>query len=375
MRWFLIFLFLPLLLFADKGSNVTLPYDQVIEGDFFAFGETVEISGTITGDLYILASQAFVDGVVKGDLLIAAGTGEIEGDIEGNVRALGGRILLGGRVGHNATVMGGSIDVSSACSVENNLVLAGGNLDMGGVVHGVATILGSGARISGTLLGPSKAYVGTLRIGPKAKLIGSLLFSAHRGATIDPRAEITGVLTEKPGPFKEVFRGDVLGRLQFGSHLLAYLMNFVYSLLVGIILLRLFRESTLFAVNALDKKPSRALWYGLVLLVVFSLAALVLLATVLGAPFAIALIALNVIGFYSAKVLFLLWISARFSKKRPLEPTLSRFVPLLLVYFAVMTLPYVGMLLSFIATLLGLGALVFTYSETRLMRLKGAAAS
>ena len=325
MRWLVILFLFPLFLFAERGSNVTVAYDEVIEGDYFAFGETVEISGTITGDLYILASQAFVDGVVKGDLLIAAGTGEIEGNIEGNVRAIGGRILLDGRIGHDATVAGGSVDVSSACNVENNLVLAGGNLDMGGTVHGAARILGSSARISGTLLGISKAYVGTLRISSRAKILGSLLFSAHRGATIDPRAEITGALTERPGPFKEVFRGDVLGKLQFGSHLLAYLMNFVYSFLVGVILLRLFRETTLFSINALDKKPGRALWYGLIVLIGFSLAALVLLATVLGAPFAIALIALNVIGFYSAKVIFLLWISARLSKKRPLEPALSRF--------------------------------------------------
>lgn len=377
-RNLILFLFLlialPLSLFAENnnqvGSNVTVPVDKVIKGDYFAVGETVEISGTIEGDLYVLASQAFIDGTVMGDVLITAGTAEIEGKVGGNVRALGGRVLLGGRIENNATVAAGSIDIIRTCKIAHNLVLAGGNIDIGGTVLGNTTLLGSSVRLSGTFYGATKIYVGTLRINSKAELFGGLTFSSNRGSTIDPRATIEGAVKEKPGLFNEIFKGELLKKLRIGSRLLAFLMNFVYSLLVGIVLIRLFTDSTMAAINALDKRPGKAVWYGFVLSVVLVLAAIILLATVLGAPFAIALIALNVIGFYSAKVLFLLWISARISKARPLQPKMRFFVPALLVYFALIAIPFVGIIVSFGATLLGLGAVVLTHAGTRLTKIE-----
>lgn len=39
---------------ASSRKLVTVPAGQVIDNDFFAFGEVVEISGTINGDFYVI---------------------------------------------------------------------------------------------------------------------------------------------------------------------------------------------------------------------------------------------------------------------------------------------------------------------------------
>ena len=56
-----------------SGSHATVPSSQVVDGDYFAFGETVEISGTINGDLYASGGQVVIDGRVNGDVLVAGG--------------------------------------------------------------------------------------------------------------------------------------------------------------------------------------------------------------------------------------------------------------------------------------------------------------
>src|SRR3990170_1896724 len=84
----LIFLLLvPVSVFAQEapsnmrsGENVSLGADEVINSDFFAGGNRVEISGTVNGDVYASGGQIIIDGVVNGDLLVAGGTINISGE-------------------------------------------------------------------------------------------------------------------------------------------------------------------------------------------------------------------------------------------------------------------------------------------------------
>ena len=80
---------------VDKKANILVfPANKIHNGDYFAFSETVEISGTITGDLYVAGAQVFIDGNIQGDVLLVAGSADISGTVGGNIRALGGQVLL-----------------------------------------------------------------------------------------------------------------------------------------------------------------------------------------------------------------------------------------------------------------------------------------
>ena len=41
-------------------SHVTVPASEVVNGDYFAFGGTVEIAGTINGDLYASGGRVVI---------------------------------------------------------------------------------------------------------------------------------------------------------------------------------------------------------------------------------------------------------------------------------------------------------------------------
>src|SRR3989344_6092573 len=98
-----------------KKITVLAP-DEVVNKDYFAAGEIVEISGTVNGDVYAAGGQVYVDGVVNGDLLVAGGTVTISGEVTQNVRAAGGQITVTGNIGRNTTIAGGNIELTNTAN-------------------------------------------------------------------------------------------------------------------------------------------------------------------------------------------------------------------------------------------------------------------
>ena len=82
----------------ESRSHVTVPASQVVNGDYFAFGGTVEIAGTINGDLYASGGQVVIDGTVNGDVLVAGGRVSLSGSVSQDVRAAGGQVTISGRL-------------------------------------------------------------------------------------------------------------------------------------------------------------------------------------------------------------------------------------------------------------------------------------
>ena len=90
----------------------------------FAFGETVEISGTINGDLYASGGQVVIAGSVNGDVLVAGGRVSLSGTVSQDVRAAGGQIAITGNVGRNLTLAGGNVEIASSAAVRHGVVAA-----------------------------------------------------------------------------------------------------------------------------------------------------------------------------------------------------------------------------------------------------------
>jgi hypothetical protein len=68
------------------GQHVTVPADEVIDGDLYATGETVTIDGkTVT-----------IDGTVRGDVVASGREVRVNGSIEGDLMACGQAVVRGG---------------------------------------------------------------------------------------------------------------------------------------------------------------------------------------------------------------------------------------------------------------------------------------
>lgn len=369
---FLFSLFFPLFSFGDEAAVkeedfLVLPKGSVHLGDYFILEDNVEISGRVEGDLYVLAKQAFIDGHVTGDLLILAGNVEMSGKVDNNVRVLGGQIAISGTVGHNTTAVGGNVQLFSSANLLGNLVAVAGNVDISSSVGGDATVVASNLRLSSAIKDDLEAHVGKLRLTSNASIGGNLDYKSSAAAFIDPGATIGGKVNYHPSVVQDLLSGRWIHGLLLGSKVAAFLMNFLYTFVIGLICIRLFSGNLHRALTALSEQPWKALGYGLMLLILLPLVSLILLMTILGAPFALTLIALNVIGFYTAKVFSIMWVSDAFFKWRRWR-TKREIVFLigLSVYFALTSIPILGFFIAFTAMLFGLGAGVIASARNRI---------
>lgn len=361
---FIIFLFFfAIFLHADDKKDseehkvIILPSSAVHNGNYFAAGRSVEISGTVNGDVYVCAEQVVIDGIVNGDVLACGGSLDIPGKVLHNCRIAGGQILISGTVGNNITAVAGNLQMLSSASVGGSLVVVAANTDLAAAIGSDVTVVASNLRLSSSIQKGMQGVVGEMRITSRARIGGNVEYRSSSDAWIEPGATILGTVNHHPSFVHEVVKGTWIQKFLVGSKILAILMNFLYTFVTGVILLKIFPKNLEAALHALNEQPLKSLTFGLMLLVLLPLAALILLMTILGVPFALTLIALNVIGFYTAKVYSIFWASNWcFGTMGLKRNRLSTFFCGTVLYFGLTAIPVLGFLIAFAAMLFGLGA-------------------
>ncbi len=347
---------------AESGSDfIVLPEQKVHEGDYFVSGGSIEISGIVNGDVYAFGSQIIIDGKVKGDVISSGGSVEISGEVEGNVRVAAGRILISGKIGRNLTALGGNVQLTQGSNVGGSAVFTGGLVDLSGSIQGGAMLSASNARLQGEIGKSLKAYVGQLHLGPTAKIKGNLEYSSSKEAQIDPGAQIGGKLTYRASAVGEFFEGEWKRKIALGSKLTGVLMNLFFTLVIGWIFIKLFSKKTIATVEMIRTHPWKSFWTGILVFILLPLACLILFITILGFPIAIALLAFSLLTFYAAKIFSVIWASnVIFPKIGMKKGSFLVFTFGLVVFFLLTQIPVFGGVLSFIATVVGLGAVVLS---------------
>lgn len=342
-----------------KGEVVTLPAGEVVDRDYFAAGEIVEISGTVNGDAYVAGRQVLVDGRINGDLIAAGGEVRVSGSVSQDARILGGQITVNGEIGRNLTFGGGDIDLGGSASVQGGIVGAGGRINLAGPVGGNAKIASGNLTVSDEINGDLEAAVGELRLTSRAVVKGDLTYWSDREANIDEGAVIAGEVSHKKaygevGPSREKVFGIITG-----FAFLVKIISFISTLIVGLLLIHLFPNFNSAAVSTLGSRPWASLGLGLFFLIVVPVVLIVLLATVVGIHLALIGLALYLVSLYLSRIFVMLWAGTAFLRWLGREARRGwAFVTGLVIYFILTFIPLFGGLLAFLVLLFGLGAAV-----------------
>ena len=358
MRCFLFFLcFFPLCLFADDGAFVLLPVEKIHQGDYFATGSNIEIAGQVTGDVYVFGSHILISGQVDGDVIASAGTVDISGVVKGNLRVAGGQVEIGGVIGARATIFGGHIKVTSQSDIGQGALITGGVVEFSGKISQNLTLTASTAQLSGTVGGNVKAYVEQLRLKAKSVIGGNIVYTSGEQIVIDSGAKVGGTITYHASSVHQFFRGKWKEGVIVGTKLTAILMNFIFSFVIGWLFIRWSPERLRYAEQVLATHPWRAFFLGILIAVLLPIACLLLFITILGFPLALALVVISLIGFYTAKIIPILYYANRlFARRGRRRNSLWILLLGLLVFFMLNQVPFLGVFLSIVFTLLGLGS-------------------
>ncbi|MCB1084521.1 MAG: polymer-forming cytoskeletal protein [Chlamydiia bacterium] len=264
----------------DEEGIVVLPSTAVVNNDYFVSGRTVEISGTVNGDVYVYGGQVFIDGTINGDVLAAGGSIEVSGKVSNDVRLIAGQATISGEIGRNLTCLTATVELGPSAVIGGNIVVVSGNTDLESRVAQNVHLYSSSVRISNNVAGNVTAYVGHLRITSKANIGGILEYWSNKNALIAPEAKIAGGVTHHPSFFYKFFQGKFIKGLKLGSKLAALMMNFLYSFVIGLILIRYFPFRITRTIETLNAKPAQSLVAGLVLIFLLPIVMLALIVTI-----------------------------------------------------------------------------------------------
>lgn len=337
---------------SGSRSRVTVPASQVVNGDYFAFGGTVEISGTINGDLYASGGQVVIDGTVNGDVLVAGGRVSLSGTVSQDVRAAGGQVTISGSVGRNLTVAGGQVELAPSTVVRGGLVAAGGNVDLSAPVTGAVKVAAGTLIVANRVGGNIDAAVGTLRIASRADVQGDVNYWSRREASVSEGARIRGKIVRNVPPERpRLFPAAFFAWLGFVS------INFLSTLILGLLSVRFLPRFHQSVVTTLKEKPWASLGIGFVAAVVLPVVCSLLLATVVAIPIALILLTAFFIVLYWARIYAIGRIGEFIlARLRPASSRASAFVLGLFVYYLLAIIPFIGWLVVPLVMLFGLGA-------------------
>ena len=259
----------------DSGIYLVVD-DDVQDEDAYVLADTARIAGVVDGDLVIAASNLTISGVVTGDVLIASsGSLVISGEVQGAVRGFAREVVIEetGTVGDDLAVAAVTIDVRGA--VGRDAIVFGGKLTLTGSIFRDL----HGRFVKGDLNGAVGRNVdvatGSLDVGPRAMVDGSLLYRSNRNADVDPAAVVAGQferLSPRPSFFVDVWwtLATILG-----------IFAFVFT---GLLLLWLLPGTTSLAVLAIVGRPWRTLMFGLGVLVLVPVVVVGFAVSLVGVP-------------------------------------------------------------------------------------------
>ncbi|NEX14130.1 MAG: hypothetical protein C1941_05495 [Prosthecochloris sp.] len=297
----------------QSGINVTVTEDETISEELGIAGIHVEIRGTAEKELKIFAIKAKINGDVYKPVMVVAADAELDGTF-----------------GENFT-----------CYAAN-------------------------AELSGTFNGDVTVKAARITLDPATVIMGNFNYSAASIQGLD-KASISGTVSETPLDDADqewnTWREDI-GEVAAAAAVAGWILSLAAIIVTGFILRSLFPQQIETAVTTISASPWAAVGIGFVVFVATPPAIAITLATLVGIPLGLIAGMLFLIALFISQIFSGLWLGRKITGRfRNDETAPSFFWPFtlgILLIWLVGLIPFIGWLVGFIFTLLGLGALWLT---------------
>jgi hypothetical protein len=234
-----------------------------------------------------------------------------------------------------------------------DVVVADGDVTVRGTVDGDVVVADGDVTLRGHVTGDVVTFAGSATLGRRAHVDGDLLYGDKK-PVVAPGAQVSGDV-------KKVKAQDISGgaiALRIGIWLAVTLS----VLVLGLLLLALFPKAADAVARTAKERTGRAALIGLLTFFLIPIVGIIALITVVGLPLGAGLLlaALPIYGLaYTASA----FVVGRLVSKRGAR--ILTFVIGLVILRVLALVPFVGGLVWFLATVLGLGALMAAAQRAR----------
>ncbi len=371
----------------ESGESYTLPMGEVITDDLFIGSERVQIDGRVEGDVFIGSSIVDITGDITGSVIIGASYVTISGAVGNDLYVGAGTVRLSGPVEDNVYIGSGVLTTKNTFSSKNDVFIGSGDAQIDGQI-GKNLVAGTGAL---DILGRvnNSAYVSSgesnsgeskrsgLRVSQDAQIGDNLEYQSQKEAAISSAAQIGGetVFTEAQKDGVASSKNGI--NFNFNSFspiakILSWMSGFLWLLMITLLFVAVAKEKVEMLTAVYQENLGKTLGYGslvgFLLLITTPIVLLVLIVTIIGIPFAFILGLLYGIVLILSKAITAIVIGDLVfgekvgTRKKSLYLTASVGVLILSVATAI---PFIGGVLSIVATIFGLGAIVLHMMKAR----------
>ncbi|MFH1822440.1 MAG: hypothetical protein ABH830_01950 [Patescibacteria group bacterium] len=367
----LIFFIFPIsvLAFSVKAENsVYIGQDEIIEGNLYAVGSNIIVDGTVKGDIFCAGQTININGQVDGDVICAGQSININGEIGGSVRTAGNSININSQIARNVQAFGASIILGKDASVGWDMLMAGATGEIRGNVngdlHGAAanvTIAGEIGKNVRLLLdekvhkeigGKFETY--PITITDEAKINGEVVYTAGNEGLISDKASITGGVTHNLPKLKDFKKAKSIG-WAWGK-----LYSIFAALVIGLVLVSIWRKQIKDLTDKMLDKSGTSIAWGIALMFLTPILAILLLVTIIGIPLSLLLLGTWIIFLVIAKILVGIMIGRAIIEKlwpKKKESLIWAMIIGIVLLYLILSIPYIGWLLTLIVLWWGLGGI------------------
>ncbi|MFA5107650.1 MAG: polymer-forming cytoskeletal protein [Patescibacteria group bacterium] len=344
---------------AAFDQNSIVSTNEVVQDNFVSFANTITIDGKVEGDVLAVGSQVTINGEVTGDVIVAAYSLTVSGRVNGSIRAVATDVTVRGAVGRNVTVaVANDLMVTNIGSIAGSLSYVAGNVTIAGPIAGNVT----GQAVSLDLNAEVKkdVQVGVsgkgLTLGSLAKIGGNLRYDSSETIPLNASAVAGTIEHREP-------RVDVTSLRQFAikASWAFRIMNFLGLLLIGLIIIAIIPKGAAAVIHDMATRPFMKIGWGILLLIGFPIAMVVLAGSIVGLPMAVILATLYALGIYLSPVFVGLLIGQSFfayvlrGKNMPMAVS---FIVGFTAYTALTWVVYLGVFVSLAGVIWGFSSLV-----------------
>lgn len=338
---------------ASSNQNVQLAKGDTYNGLYIRSGDVITIDGMVHGDVIVAGSNVTINGNVTGSVYAAGQNVTVHGNVGGNVHAAASTVSISGKVTGSVYAAGATVQIERSGSVGDGLVAAGQSVVVNGPVGAQVYAAGSTVNIDSSIGSDVTSATGQLYLNDSAKVAGNLKYYSSNDAKIARADSVAGSINRQTPTKKPA-------TTVFFAHLSGALYKAVAFWLIGLVLLILAPSSTVTIANLISRRPWRSLGWGVAFVILVPIAAIVGLITVVGIP----LVILVGLGYIAALMLGSLFTALWFgrlvlgTKDLNLARNLGALAIGLIVLALLQVAPFIGGLVTLVAFLIGVGALV-----------------
>lgn len=374
-----------------SGDRVHITNLHQIDGDLYAFGETITIDGTVDGDFISGAYQINSNGEITGSANLSAYEISHSGSIDGSLRAFANSVRISGDVGRSVVACGGEITIEQRAKITKDVTIYGGRATIDGSIGENLDFKGGKIFISGEIDGDVHIIAEEITIASQTIIKGNLTYEISDEKDFDLQE---GVVIYGETTREEYTGGDEIDEdSEFKSFVLS-LSLMLSAFLFGIILISMFRRYAEASVEQMRSRFGMCIATGILTSLIVAASVLILALSVLFSIIGLTLVGgdappvgalmlilssllipisafTSVTGgilFYSGKIIAALILGFMIVNRFKSEAKPFGKVQLLLglcLLTAVYAIPYVGLLISLVVSLGGAGAIVFGVRSCR----------